>query len=105
QSAQAAEAGSSNARVIHPFCHLRLNAFRSDSCASRDALRSIAPFVRARRLELKLTQQECRKALGISKHTLENWENGRTTPDRKRIGRLGQFLGFYPSQEPTAAKH
>ena len=88
---------------MRPFCHLNLNTVRSDSCAFHETLRSVGGFVRARGLELGLTQQECAKGLDISKRSLENWENSRTTPDPKHMGRLVQFLGFSPFKKPTAA--
>lgn len=37
------------------------------------------------RIQAKLTQQQAAEAIGVSRQTISNWENGKTYPDIKSV--------------------
>lgn len=47
----------------------------------------------AARRNVKLTQKEAAKQLGISNKTLGNWENGVTSPDASMIAKICKLYG------------
>ena len=47
----------------------------------------------AARRNVKLTQKEAAKQLGISNKTLGNWENGITSPDATMIPKICKLYG------------
>lgn len=47
--------------------------------------------IKQRRNELHLTQDEVAEALGITRQTISNWENGRSYPDIERVIRLSEI--------------
>lgn len=47
--------------------------------------------IKQRRNELRLTQDEVAEALGITRQTISNWENGRSYPDIERVIRLSEI--------------
>ena len=64
--------------------------------------RSLGEHVRKRRLELRLSQQEAAKRLGLSWRTVFNWENGKTKPAVESIPAIIGFLGYDPFQEAAS---
>lgn len=48
--------------------------------------------LKAARVNAKLTQKEAAEQLGISKETLANWENGKTTPN---VSKFKKFEEVY----------
>ena len=58
---------------------------------------TIGDHVRKRRLELGLTQKTVARSLGVTPHSLLNWENGYLQPrSALTLHRLIQFLGYDP---------
>lgn len=49
--------------------------------------------LKAARVNLNLTQTEAAKQLGVSKDTLSNWENGRTSPNVEKFKLIEQVYG------------
>lgn len=49
--------------------------------------------LKAARANLNLTQTEAAKRLGVSKDTLSNWENGRTSPNVEKFRLIEQIYG------------
>lgn len=49
--------------------------------------------LKAARANLNLTQTEAAKQLGVSKDTLSNWENGRTSPNVEKFKLIEQIYG------------
>ena len=58
--------------------------------------RSIGEHIRKRRLELRLSQREAARRLGLSWRTVFNWENGKTKPAVESIPAIIEFLGRDP---------
>ncbi|MBM7711232.1 helix-turn-helix domain-containing protein [Enterococcus xiangfangensis] len=50
--------------------------------------------LKARRMELNLTQESVAEALGITRQTISNWENGRSYPDIERMVRLSDIYSL-----------
>lgn len=53
----------------------------------------ITMTLEAARVNVKLTQEEAAKHLGISKKTLQNWESGRTYPASKYLQPICDLYG------------
>lgn len=70
---------------------------------------SLGNNIRAVRKEKKLSQVELGKAVGVSRSTIANWENGRTSPATTYILKLANFfnittdylLGYTPTPQFT----
>ena len=65
--------------------------------------------LKAARANLNLTQTEAAKRLGVSKDTLSNWENGRTSPNVEKFRLIEQIydvsydeLDFLPQNTRNA---
>ncbi|MGX7205518.1 helix-turn-helix domain-containing protein [Enterococcus pingfangensis] len=54
----------------------------------------IGERLKARRTELNLTQESVAEALGITRQTISNWENGRSYPDIERMVRLSDIYSL-----------
>lgn len=50
--------------------------------------------LKAARVNANLTQQEVAEKLGVSKHTVINWENGKTHPKKCILILLSQFYNI-----------
>lgn len=46
------------------------------------------------RVNAKLTQAELAKELGISKNTVNNWENGRGEPSLSQLRKISELSGI-----------
>ena len=51
----------------------------------------IGSIIRKARTEQKLTQEQAAEALGVSRQTVSNWENGRSSPDIVRVIRMSEL--------------
>ncbi|MBK0080099.1 helix-turn-helix domain-containing protein [Kosakonia sp. S58] len=52
--------------------------------------------IRARRLQLEITQQSLAKRLGVSRVSVTKWENGSTKPDGENLHQLALSLATSP---------
>ncbi len=66
----------------------------SDLVTQTAPLEGSATSFLARRLRLAagVTQAEAAKALGVNKHTVANWEHGRTAPSPRLRRRFRSYL-------------
>jgi DNA-binding XRE family transcriptional regulator len=64
---------------MRPFCHLMIKATRVDSPPCH---LTIAHLLKQYRNKLSLSQMQLAQNLGVSRKTLQNWENGRTNPSK-----------------------
>lgn len=55
---------------------------------------SLGARIKRARERARMTQRELAEALGVDPKTVDNWENGRTTP-KSSLGALEQVLGPY----------
>lgn len=51
-------------------------------------------IIRSRRKEIKMSQEELAKALGVTQGNVSQWENGETTPRVEKLGKLAEVLGI-----------
>src|SRR5262249_43289622 len=79
-----------------PFCHLLLKARKPRSADYPTRLNSLGDRVRARRLDLALTQKDLARRLRIDATTVNNWETGRAVPALRLLPRIIQFLDYAP---------
>ena len=47
-------------------------------------------------MDLRLTQRAAAQRLGVDPWTVLNWERGKTTAGARHLGRLTEFLGYFP---------
>ena len=47
----------------------------------------------AARVNVKMTQEEAGKAIGVSANVISNWERGRTYPDAMQIKKIEKVYG------------
>ena len=57
---------------------------------------SVGDHIRARRLSLKLWQEDVAKILQVSSDTITNWETDRSAPNVKYYPAIIKFLGYIP---------
>lgn len=50
--------------------------------------------LKAARVNANLTQEEVAEKLGVSKHTVINWENGKVRPKKYMLILLSQFYNI-----------
>lgn len=81
-----------------PYCRLSLSA-KTPRRGYPASLQTIGDHVRARRLDLGLTQAELGEILGVSEPTVYNWEKHRTDPDLRTLPRVIDWLGYDPRPE------
>jgi len=77
-----------------PFCHLK---FKTSYLAPGypKEIRTIGVHIRKKRLDLGLLQKDVSKIIGVSKTTIYNWENARTTkPPVSIYPKVYEFLGY-----------
>jgi transcriptional regulator with XRE-family HTH domain len=63
---------------------------------------TIGDHVRARRLDLGLTQEQLAKQLEVTESTVNNWERGRSSPDVRAFPRVLSWLGYDPRPEGSS---
>ncbi|MFN0006384.1 MAG: helix-turn-helix domain-containing protein [Planctomycetota bacterium] len=78
--------------VALPFCQFRIQAIRAPPAGYPKALRTLGDRLRARRMDLGLTQRALASTLGVNPWTLLNWELGRTAPQRRFLPLVETFL-------------
>ena len=61
---------------------------------------TLGEHVRKRRLELRLTQKQAAKRLGVNPWTVLNWEKDHTEPPIESMPTIIRFLGYDPFPEP-----
>ena len=64
-------------------------------------LNTIADHLRKRRFDLKLSQPQVAKMIGVSTDTITYWENGRFVPKVMFTPQIIGFLGYNPFQIDT----
>ena len=82
-----------------PFVPLRIKCKKPKKYV--DDPQSIGEHIRKRRIELGLSQPDLAKLLGVSSATVLNWERGKTPPLITHMGKVIEFLGYYPFPEPV----
>jgi transcriptional regulator with XRE-family HTH domain len=92
---------SHNRTPAWPFCRLSITA-RNPRPGYPSALARLGDHVRARRLDLRLTQCEVATQIGVTESTICNREKGRVGPDVKHLPALVRFLDYNPLPEPTS---
>src|SRR5712691_1527345 len=68
---------------VRPFCHLVIRGVRCDSPPCSHRREQLAKALMEYRLRSSLRQEDLALKLGVSRRTLQNWEEGRTQPSRK----------------------
>jgi transcriptional regulator with XRE-family HTH domain len=64
--------------------------------------RTLGDHIRRRRYELGLFQKDVAERLSVDKYTVCLWENNKTTPAKRYVPRIREFLGYDPSEKsPT----
>jgi transcriptional regulator with XRE-family HTH domain len=81
-----------------PFCHQSLRATIPKPGYPKQ-LKHLGDYIRARRIDLGLRQQEVADRLGAEKDTVRNWEKGRAEPEVKFLPAVIGFLGYNPLPE------
>jgi transcriptional regulator with XRE-family HTH domain len=79
-----------------PFCHFELRAARPKSINYPKEINSLGDHIRARRLDLKLLQQQVADQIGVHELTITNWESNATIPEFRYMPAIIQFLGYNP---------
>lgn len=79
-----------------PFCRLALRCSRPRSSEYPRELKTIGDHLRARRLDLRLRQQDVAKKISVNRQTICNWEVGRDQPDFWYMPKVIEFLGYDP---------
>jgi transcriptional regulator with XRE-family HTH domain len=82
--------------VALPFCHLSLKASKPSLPQYPKEFKTIGDHLRKKRLDLKLTQKEVAKQIGVDETTILNWELARTCPELKNLPNLIKFIGYLP---------
>jgi transcriptional regulator with XRE-family HTH domain len=86
---------------VLPFCDLSLSGkLRLPDKYPRE-LKTIADHLRKRRFDLKLSQPQVAKIVGVSTDTITYWENGRFVPKVMFAPEIIDFLGYNPFQFET----
>jgi transcriptional regulator with XRE-family HTH domain len=57
---------------------------------------SIGEHIRKRRMEMRLTQEEVAKLIGVTTDSVTNWENNRSTPRLNLLPRVTKYLDIIP---------
>ena len=86
--------------VALTFCHLTLTAPKPTPFPK--GLKTIGDHLKKRRLELGFFQRDVAVKLGVSVHTIRNWEHDRTCLSMHFIPRIIAFLGYDPHPAPRS---
>jgi transcriptional regulator with XRE-family HTH domain len=82
---------------VLPSCHLTLKAKKPASREKYpDFLRTWGDYIKARRLDLKLTKRQLSLKLDVSDVTIYLWEKNRVQPSLAQIPKIIEFLGYDP---------
>ena len=55
--------------------------------------KKIGVFIKERRIDAKITQEELAKKMHVSSTTIDKWEKGKVLPDIKKLEKLAIVLG------------
>ena len=80
-------------RVALPFCHLTLRSPKPPQWPYPKECNTLGDRIRARRLDLGLTQKALAALLCVNPWTVGNWEGNATHPAERFIARLCRVLG------------
>jgi transcriptional regulator with XRE-family HTH domain len=83
--------------VALPFCHFELRAERPKPANYPKKINSLGDHIRARRLDLKLLQEQVAEQIGVHEMTITGWEGNATVPEVRYMPAIIQFLGYNPS--------
>ena len=61
---------------------------------------SIGDHIKKKRLELKLTQLQLAKLIGVKEESIYNWEKNRSKPKIYLLPKIIEFLGHVPFELP-----
>lgn len=87
-----------------PFCHLRLVVPKPAGKSYPAELRTVGDHLKRRRLDLRLTQKEVAREIGVCQKTYEYWEQGRTAePELRFYPAIIRFLGYDPTASEATA--
>ena len=81
---------------MRPFCERNLSSLRSDGSEFRRILASVGQLIRDRRRAVGAQQTICARMIGVSKRTVQLWENGKVKPTGKAVAKIVKFLAFDP---------
>lgn len=84
-----------------PFCHVKLKAPKPLPDAYPKSLKTLGDYLRKKRLDLKLLQEDVSRKIGVSTPSIQNWETGHAAPSLSVIPRLIGFLGYIPFETST----
>jgi transcriptional regulator with XRE-family HTH domain len=80
--------------VALPCCHVTLGASRPKGASYPARLHTIGDHLRKRRLDLGLLQKPVAKQIGVTKATIQYWENNRVSPAIRFMPRITSFLTY-----------
>jgi transcriptional regulator with XRE-family HTH domain len=83
--------------VALPFCRLMLTAAKPKSSSYPAVMKSLGDHLRARRLELGLTQLQVAVRIICDQASITNWELHRVEPALRFLPRIIEFLGYDPA--------
>jgi transcriptional regulator with XRE-family HTH domain len=75
------------------LCKVVLRAQKPPHGLFRKEIRTFGDHLRARRMELGLSQPECARRLRVALSSISNWERDSYPPDPKNLPALHDFLG------------
>ena len=82
--------------VALPFCHFEIQAARPKPAKYPKKINSLGDHIRARRLDLKLLQEQVAYKIGVHKMTITSWERNATVPEVRYMPSIIRFLGYDP---------
>ena len=83
-----------------PFSQLNVSVSRLPKGYTRKP-NSIAEHLMKLRFDLKLTQKAVAEQIGVTQAMVCNWERGFCEPGIGHMKNVIDFIGYYPSGEPT----
>jgi DNA-binding XRE family transcriptional regulator len=87
---------------VLPFCHLTLRAKKPIHREKYpDFLHTWGDWIRARRIDLKLTKRQLSLNLNVSDITIYLWEKNKVQPSLAQIPKIIDFLGRDPFEKET----
>jgi len=83
-----------------PFCHLTLKAKKPVHREKYpDFCRTWGDWIRARRIDLKLTKRQLSLNLNVSDITIYLWEKNKVRPSLAQVPKIIEFLGKDPFEK------
>jgi DNA-binding XRE family transcriptional regulator len=86
---------------VLPFCDLSFKGKSRLPAKYPKELKTIADHLCKNRFDLKLSQPQMAKMIGVSTDTITYWENGRFVPKVMFAPKIIEFLGYNPYQIDT----